>query len=491
MNPNPGQALAPNTPRRYHAILVFYGLVCLLLPVPFIWLHITTPSDGARLSRSPQMFTQEGVAIFPYESGGSLLHEEDIVTAVDGTSIEAWMRGLLTPGTDRPTWQVGQTVIYSVLRQGNPIEVPIILGSLPLIAILRQHWTIFVFIISSQVLASFVYAQRPEDPAARALFVWAFTGSNAYTWSFYLQISDLANPLGFWLFHLAATGLWLAFWAAVVHMTLVFPKPLFNLQHLRRWFLPLYLSPFLIFAGFVMLQWRAHTNMLTRWNIWATGQTLVAAVLILPGLVLIVLQYITSRSAVERIKTRWVIFGTLISLGLGLVLYFLPFLLGREVISPNTLGLVNFPFVISMAIAIWRYHLFDIDLIIRRTLVYSSLSLSLALVYFLGVTLLQTIFSAISGQSSAVAIVLSTLAIAALFTPLRKRIQDFIDRRFFRQKYNAEQALAEFAAVARSETNLEQLSAHLTQTVRGTLQPVHTSLWLCQTQKNSPPEENR
>jgi hypothetical protein len=140
------------------------------------------------------------------------------------------------------------------------------------------------------------------------------------------------------------------------------------------------------------------------------------------------------------------------------------------------LGMFAFP--AAIATAILRYRLYDIELIIRRTLQYSLLTGLLSLVYFGGVALLQSLLSAFGGQSSAVVIVVTTLAIAALFHPLRRRVQGFIDQRFYRQKYNAEKALADFATAARSETNLAQLSDYLTSTVQETLQPDQVSLWL-------------
>jgi hypothetical protein len=132
----------------------------------------------------------------------------------------------------------------------------------------------------------------------------------------------------------------------------------------------------------------------------------------------------------------------------------------------------------GLAVAVLRYRLFDIDVIIRKTLIYAVLTIALALVYFGGVILLQSAFEAISGQQSPLAIVISTLLIAALFNPLRRRIQSLIDRRFYRNKYKAEQTLAEFAASARSETDLEALTTQVVGIVNKTMQPEQIGLWM-------------
>ncbi len=135
---------------------------------------------------------------------------------------------------------------------------------------------------------------------------------------------------------------------------------------------------------------------------------------------------------------------------------------------------------IAIGFAILKYRLYDIDIIINRALVYGSLTATLALVYFVGVTLTQSVFQTITGQEQQpqIAIVASTLAIAALFNPSRRRIQGFIDRRFYRRKYDARKTLEAFSAKLRDETDLDSLNEELVTAVRETMQPAHVSLWL-------------
>jgi hypothetical protein len=142
----------------------------------------------------------------------------------------------------------------------------------------------------------------------------------------------------------------------------------------------------------------------------------------------------------------------------------------------QVIGLVGLP--VAIGIAIFKYRLYEIDLLINRTLVYGALTAMLVAVYVGSIVALQGFLRALTGQESQLAIVASTLVIAALFQPLRRRIQSFIDKRFYRRKYDARKTLEAFSAKLRNETDLDALGDDLVSVVRETMQPAHVSLWL-------------
>jgi len=184
---------------------------------------------------------------------------------------------------------------------------------------------------------------------------------------------------------------------------------------------------------------------------------------------------------VERQQTKWFTYTAAVASSGAILDYIISeplelVWLGRVGHALVLIGLAGMP--ISMGIAITRYRLYEIDTLINRTLVYGSLTAILAVVYFGGIIVLQRFFVVLTGQQSTLAVVASTLLIAALFTPLRRRIQSFIDRRFYRGKYDARKILEAFSATLRDEMDLDAVSDDLLAVVRDTMQPAHVSLWL-------------
>jgi hypothetical protein len=215
---------------------------------------------------------------------------------------------------------------------------------------------------------------------------------------------------------------------------------------------------------------------------------------ILASVLSLILRYRRSGGEVRQ-QIKWIAFAASfvglvfvsVMVSALMALYFAPETWGSSDTPPFwfdllfSVALLSFGGVpIAVGFAVLKYRLYNIDVLINRTLVYSTLTATLALIYFGGVATVQAIFRTLTGQEQQpqLAVVVSTLVIAALFNPLRRRIQSFIDRRFYRRKYDAAKTLEAFSAKLRDETDLDALNAELVGVVRETMQPAHVSLWL-------------
>jgi len=260
----------------------------------------------------------------------------------------------------------------------------------------------------------------------------------------------------------------------------VFPDGLF-VPRWTRWVVPLvFIMPvlYVLFPGSILVEPPLPLNILAFLGLWACCALAQ------------VYRYRRVSRRVERQQTKWVVFGVTacaaLLVGFLLPIVFFPDLTRPGVVSlvldltgltiGGSFGLLLIP--VSIGAAILRFRLYDIDVIINRALVYSMLTLTLALTYFGSVALLQYLLRSLTGQDAQLIIVVSTLVIAASFQPFRRRIQNTIDRRFYRKKYDAARTLEDFSARLRNDRDLQQLSAELVSVVEETMQPSHVSLWL-------------
>jgi hypothetical protein len=230
-----------------------------------------------------------------------------------------------------------------------------------------------------------------------------------------------------------------------------------------------------------------------QWVADAANALLVLLLLcILASAVSLILRYKRSSGKVRQ-QIKWIAFAAsvvgMVSVSLMvsslIELYFAPESWGSADTAPFWVELLYYVWLLSFAgvpiavgFAVLKYRLYEIDLIINRTLVYGALTATLVALYFGVIVMLQSLFVLLTGEQSTLAVVASTLLIAALFTPLRRRIQGFTDRRFYRRKYDARKTLEAFSARLRDETDLEALNAELVGVVREAMQPAHVSLWL-------------
>lgn len=373
-------------------------------------------------------------------------------------------------------------LILWLLNQTGPLALPDLLQAL------GWNWSLPVLF---SLVAGLIIARQPRNRVGWLLMLPALV-------MIISPSGSLATPppvltLGRWLL------LWLDGWLWVPMIFAIFLIPLYfptgSLPSPRwNWVIRLALALWLFFMvlntfvedvgptdydwtlpnpiGFISLE-LVNGPFLIMWGI---GLIAVASGSVLS----LLLRYRRART-VERQQIKWLLFvGAIFVVNYSLV-YFLsdPGLFGSVSALLNLLFVLSIlAFPVAIAVAILRYRLYDIDVIIRRTLQYSVLTALLALIYFAAVVLLQTLFQALAQERSPVIIVLSTLLIAALFAPLRRGVQSVIDRRFFRQKYDAQQALARFAHTARDEVALEALTAELLGVVQETVHPHSASVWL-------------
>jgi hypothetical protein len=458
------QATIERPARRMNAgswLVLAIAIGYLVAGVVYTLLAFQQPTDG-------WYYNKDDGSIVEFSQGGAEpLRPGDRVIAVAGHAVDAEATSIGPP----PGWQLGAKVPYTVMRGGATIELEVpLVRRQPSAIVAGSDGSIGnVAGLFSLALGFVVFFLRPRDTAARLLLL-ILAYYMGPTWADSPVMAMFYPPL-LYAIALARIGLWPLMWVMVTHLILSFP--------VRKW--PLTRRPRLVLAAFYGVAVAGplvaiFTNSLAIHIGVVIG---LAAVMVVAFFGALIHNLRTVREPVARAQVRWMalglagpFLGALLGGLLGLLLPLVASVFGW--IYSNVL-IALLP--LCLGIAITRYRLFDIDVIIRRTLVYSTLTLILGLVYVGCIVVSRTLVAPLIGGSD-VAIVASTLAIAALFLPLRRRIQIFIDQRFYRRKYHAAKVLAAFATTARDETDLERLTGELLRVMDETVQPEFVGLWL-------------
>jgi two-component system NarL family sensor kinase len=408
------------------------SLAIFLAAGSFVVLHIALPSDGAYLKPGEDVWQQEGIAVTPISADHRGLEVGDIVVAVAGRDLAAWVEEIPEPGLFYSRSHFGHQIPYTVIREGNRVEVSVTLGGLPLGAILSQQWGSFTFGLVNLLVAAFVFARRRREQAAQLYLLMSIFFGSATVWSLGLQVSDLAGGLGLLLYLITTSVGYIMAGITLLHFWLVFPEK-HPLLSRRSWILPaIYLLPF-VFLAFYLFWTSSGTEAAFRW-ISQLGRAVGLVELIYFSLIILAAAsgYRTTQSAKSRTKVRWVVLALLIVIVLPLALGTLPTIaLGEPILDWNYFAIAGLLMPISIAVAILRYQLFDIDLMINRTLVYVALTTGVVGIYALVVGGLGLLF-----QSSGNLIVslLATGLTALLFQPLRARLQRAVNRMMYGER---------------------------------------------------------
>jgi hypothetical protein len=355
-----------------------------------------------------------------------------------------------------------------------------------------NFWLQNALIVIDVTVGAIVASRRPENPVGWLLCLSGVAASTSNFTSLYAIYALLARPGSL---PAGEASAWITAWTLPIMIGLqISYLLLFPTGRLpsRRWRWLAWLTGAFVLAGVVLAAFSsgAYFGALgpIRNPLGIEGFTNVYKAVLYPmapflfaASALSVFVRLRRATGVERQQLKWFAYAVAI-----LAIVTTPYVITVAIEAPGwfewaasaILTAAGTTIPISIGIAILRYRLYDIDILINRTLVYGSLTITLVALYFGGIVVLQRVFVFLTGQQSTLAVVASTLLIAALFNPLRRRIQSFIDRRFYRKKYDARKTLEAFSAKLRDETNLDALSDDLVGVVRETMQPSHVSLWL-------------
>lgn len=456
----------------------------LSLSLSYVWLHLTSPFDGARLGPDEPFgetaWRDGGIVATPLESSLRGLQPEDLIVAVDGTSIETWVQVLATVDFPRPQWKLDQIVIYTVIRNGSRLDVPIRLRSYPLGAVLATTGTLPITLAIFLSIATYIFLRRPQEQAAIPLLMCPYSMLPAATAILFgLQISDLVGGTGFWLFKLASFGAATMGVISLLNFALIFPQPHPVLSRHRTLSLLMRIFPVAACSTYLVVM-RFQTASMFAW-IGLLNATWPVPILVYLGLSLITLvsgQLFGSHDAVTRQQGRLVVFSIIVMSAVGIVFGLFPkIILGHVLIDRNVLALFPLGFVGAVAVAVLRYHLFDIDIVINRTLVYGAVTAIVVVLYGLVVGSLSALFES---SGNFLISLLATGLIAVIFQPLRERLQRSVNRLMYGERDDPYTMLAQLGQRLKATLTPDRVLPTIVETVAQALKLPYVAIALKQ-----------
>ncbi len=465
--------------------------VCWLVTGLFLFAVITRlngPTDMARLAPGdakawlPDGLIVEALDTQPAGTGG--LRTGDKVIAVDGVAMNE-LAGRVFSLDSSGALRMGQTRRYTVLRDGQLFDVLITPARHSITLLLRNSWAAWLLALTSLLIASFVFVAKPNENLVQASLLWSQGLWGMVVFVTGLQIGDLLEPWRIWLFVFIGNACIFLYGIGLVRFALlIVPAPTPLLKSLNR--LPAvvltYALPYATFAAYMLtrLLLQRQRNTLAWFGEWIPASGIILVTYFALFGICLAASYSANHNPRLRRKMRLLAYGGVSTCVMATILSLSFVIAGRPLISVNTAMLFGMPLTLSFAMAIFLYQLLDIDFVINRTLVYATITLILASIYFGVFLTAQVLFGPAAGQgwTGDIAVVVSTLLAVALFSPLRKRAQRWVDRRFYPSRFLAQQAYATFGASARNQVDLDALSASLRHVIAATMQPKFVTVWV-------------
>jgi signal transduction histidine kinase len=446
-------------------------LALLACSLAFVGHRLSVPSDGTIVGGGAgNPYADGAVTIGPSlgHAAATQVQAGDRVIQLMGRPIDTWLDALGNPAASRPVTGLGDAVSLAVVRAGRTIEVTTTAAPFDPLAALREDWGAVVLALSIQIVGIYLFMRRPKEPAARALLITG-TGMFASTvpWALGLQITDIAHGAGFWL-HAAATGLAYAlFWCGAIHFALVFPRPIPFADRPYRVLLVAYAIPIAALISVILGAWLVTGRVQAALEAWLAAQGVLEVAIIPAAIGLMGYSYWRLVDPVGRRQLRLVAGAAALAAVSSLFLWFGPqLLIGTPLVPRGAVALLGLPFPIALALAVSRYHLFDLDVLVNRSLVYGGLTAGVVATYAATVA---AIGGFIPGNAPFAIALLAAGAVAVVALPLRDRLQRSVNRFMYGDREDPDGALRRLGRRLEASLDPQTVLSTLVQTVAESL----------------------
>lgn len=396
----------------------------------FVGVRLATPSDGGRIDFYANAWSAEGVRIAPIDRPADGLDAGDRVDRIAGRSLEAWAGSVLDPAVARPS---DGSVPYLVARAGQPVELTVDWRTQPLGATLAEGWSVVAFSLAIAALAAFVFARRPDEPAATALVVIAAgAAGSSVPWFIGVTTSDLVLGTPFVLQSALTAGLYMVMWPAGLHLMLVFPDRAFVVKRHPRVISAVYLVPLSAYGVTLAVARLAAPSTLDWIGTWPVIQLAVIVPVVVVALVRFAWALVRADVPITRTRIRWAALGGIASALIGLSIFQIPeLLLGRSLVPVSWIGLAALPLPLGFAAGILHDRLFDIEVVVNRALVYGGMTLGVITSYVVAVFALTTVVGREPGFGGSL---LATGLAALVALPIRDVLQRGVNRLMYGER---------------------------------------------------------
>lgn len=429
--------------------------------------RVTIPADSVDAVIGTSAAADDGIEVgddLPLPPG---IRPGDVVTHVNGEP---------TVSLPRAPSRVGDDRVYRVRRDGHLADVTVTLGRFPVGSALTQHWPTLLLVGGVTVVAVWVFWRRPEERAAQALLlVAAFASCAATARLFGLQVVDVLGP-GWWIY-LVGVVAYALLWAGLWHFALMFPEPRPLLVRRPALLGLVYALPLALHGAYLLVTLPATTTPVERLGL--VGSTTELAGYVFPLLVVVtwVQAYRHASDPTARQQLRWVTAWFVVVIIPYLALWKVPMaVLGSSLVEPSLRSLVFLPFPVALAVAVLRYRVFDIEIVVRRSLVYAALTVSVLAIYAATVGVLSRVFQ----QRNVLASLVATGLVAVLFSPLRDRLQRGVSRMVYGERDDPHALVSRLGSRLEATVAPEETLPDVVETVGRALRLPYTAIELLQ-----------